>query len=355
MSRARVGGQTIAFANRPVLVSTATVVGPAEGQGPLAGDFDVRHRDQLFGQSSFEHAESFMLREAAELSLRKVGLEPRDIDVMLAGDLLNQLTPSSFAARQLYIPYVGLYAACSTMAESLALAAMFVDGGYAGRALAASSSHFDTAERQYRYPTEFGAQRNPASQRTVTGAGAAIIDGAGSGPRITHATLGRVVDLGIRDPNEMGAAMAPAAAHTIRQHFSDLEAGPDHYDLVVTGDLAQVGKTIAAELLSASGLDLGDRYQDCGTMIYYPDQPKVSAGGSGCGCSAVVFGGHLMRRVLQGELGRILLVCTGALLSPTSYQQGDTIPGIAHAVAIEAEPAGPGARMARRGAGEVSR
>jgi stage V sporulation protein AD len=334
----RLGRQTIAFRNRPALISAATVVGPVEAAGPLADDFDVRHHDSMFGQRSFEHAETFLLREAAELAIRKPGLTVDDIDLMFAGDLLNQLMPSSFAARHLYIPFVGLYGACSTMAESLALAAAFVDGGYAERALAVASSHFDSAERQYRYPTEFGAQRVPTSQRTVTGSGAAVVAREGHGPAITHATLGRVVDMGIKDSNDMGSAMAPAAAQTIMRHFSDLGVGPEHYDLIATGDLASVGKTIAVELMAAGGLDLGERYQDCGTLVYHPDQPKVAAGGSGCGCSAIVFCGHFLRRMLQGELRRMLLVCTGALLSPTSYQQGDTIPCIAHAVAVEAGP-----------------
>jgi len=334
----RIGRQTLLFRRRPVVVSTATAVGPEETKGPLAADFDVTHHSNLFGQKSWEHAETFMLRESAKLAISKVGLSPDQIDLMLAGDLLNQIIASSFAARDLYIPFIGLYGACSTMAEGLALGAVFVDGGYADRVVAAVSSHYDSAERQYRYPTEFGAQRVPTAQRTVTGAGAALLAGSGEGPVITHATIGRVVDMGIKDANAMGTAMAPAAAHTILQHFTDTGLRPDHYDLVATGDLASVGHGIASELLREGGLDLGTRYTDCGMLIYDLNQQRVSSGGSGCGCSAVVFCGHFMRRMLQGELRRVLLVSTGALLSPTTTQQGDTIPCIAHAVAVEMPP-----------------
>ena len=335
----RVGRYTLYFPNQPRIVSTATVVGPLEGQGPLAGDVDVTKTDRLLRETSWEHAESQMLREAAELAVRKKGLSLAEIDLLFAGDLLNQITASSFAARQLYVPFIGLYGACSTMAESLALAATFVDGGYAARALAAVSSHHDSAERQYRYPTEFGAQLVPTAQWTVTGAGGALLAATGPGPAVTHATIGRVVDLGIKDPADMGAAMAPAAVQTILQHFADTGFDASHYDLVATGDLAAVGHEIAAALLAEDGLELGERYVDCGLLIYDRRRQAVNAGGSGCGCSAVVFCGHFMRRLLQGELRRILLVSTGALLSPTTSQQGDSIPSIAHAVAVEARPA----------------
>jgi stage V sporulation protein AD len=335
----RAGKQTIRFARPPVILSAASVVGPKEGQGPLAADFDVVKPDTLLGEQSWEHAESHLLIEAAQTAIKKCGLTYLDLDLMLAGDLLNQITASSFAAREIDAPFLGLYGACSTMTESLALAAAFVDGGYAGRVLACASSHHDSAERQYRYPTEFGAQRVPTAQWTVTGAGAAIVAPEGAGPVITHATIGRVVDLGIKDSNDMGSAMAPAAAQTILQHFEDTGFGAERYDLVATGDLAEVGQSIAALLLKEGGLDLSGRYTDCGLLIYDREAQDVQAGGSGCGCSAVVFCGHFVRRMLAGELGRILLVATGALLSPTTYQQGDSIPCIAHAVAIE----GPGA------------
>jgi len=343
-ARNRVGRQTLRFPSRPVIISTGTAVGPREGQGPLGTGFDVVKKDTLFGEKSWEHAESHLLLEAAGAAVRKCGLTYADLDLMFAGDLLNQIVASSFAARELDVPFVGLYAACSTMAESLALSALFVDAGYAARALACSSSHHDSAERQYRYPTEFGAQRAPTSQWTVTGAGAAIVAAVGDGPVITHATLGRVLDFGIKDPNDMGSAMAPAAVQTILQHFQDTGFGPRDYDLVATGDLAEVGQSIAALLLKEAGLDLAGRYTDCGLLIYDRSNQDVQAGGSGCGCSAVVFCAHLMRRLLNRELGRLLLVSTGALLSPTTYQQGDSIPCIAHAVTVERAGPAPSPR-----------
>lgn len=340
----RLGAQTIRFQGKPVIISTASVVGPKEGQGPLSADFDVIKPDTHFGQASWEHAETAMMYEAAGIAAGKCGLGLQELDLMLAGDLLNQTLASSFAARQIYIPFLGLYGACSTLAESMTLASVFIDGGYASRVLAAVSSHHDSAERQYRYPTEFGAQRVPSAQWTVTGAGAAIIAAQGEGPVIASATIGKVVDFGIKDSNDMGSAMAPAAAQTILQHLKDTGSPADAYDLVVTGDLAEVGNKILLKLLSEAGLNLGNRLDDCGLMIFDRQTQNVKSGGSGCGCSAVVFCGHLNSRLLSGELGRILLVCTGALLSPTSYQQGDTIPCIAHAVCIESSASGKGGR-----------
>lgn len=331
----RIGRQTLKFGRRPVIISTGTVVGPLEGQGPLGGDFDVVKQDTLFGERSWEHAESHLLIEASEVAVAKCGLSFTDLDLMLAGDLLNQITASSFAAREIDVPFLGMYGACSTMAEGLALAAAFVDGGYAGRVLVCSSSHHDSAERQYRYPTEFGTQKDPAAQWTVTGAGAAVVASAGEGPVITHATVGRVVDLGLRDPNDMGSAMAPAAVQTILQHFEDTGFAPDDYDLVATGDLAEVGQSIAALLLREGGLDLTGRYTDCGLLVYDRAKQNVQAGGSGCGCPAVVFCAHFTRRMLAGEIRRLLLVSTGALLSPLTSQQGDSIPCIAHAITVE--------------------
>ncbi len=339
-SQKRLGAQTIRFESKPVIISTATVVGPKEGQGPLSAEFDVIKPDTHFGQASWEHAETAMMYEAAGIAVGKCGLGLQELDLMLAGDLLNQTLASSFAARQVYIPFLGLYGACSTLAESMTLASVFVDGGYANRVLAAVSSHHDSAERQYRYPTEFGAQRVPTAQWTVTGSGAAIIANQGQGPVITSATIGKVVDFGIKDSNDMGSAMAPAAAQTILQHLKDTGTSTNEFDLIATGDLGEVGNKILVKLLSEAGLDLGSRLDDCGLMIFDRQTQNVRAGGSGCGCSAVVFCGHLNRRLLTGEIGRLLLVCTGALLSPTSFQQGDTIPCIAHAVCIESSADG---------------
>ncbi|MCL6581507.1 MAG: stage V sporulation protein AD [Firmicutes bacterium] len=328
-------GQTLFFAGPPTILATAAVVGPREGAGPLAGWFDVVKPDRLLGQKSWELAESKMAEEAVDAALAKAGLRREEVDVLLAGDLLNQIIASSFVARSLDIPYLGLYGACSTMAEAVALGAVLVDGGYADRVCALSSSHHDTAERQYRYPVEFGSQRPPTAQWTATAAGAAVVGPPGGGRvGITHATLGRVVDWGRKDPFDMGSAMAPAAADTIAAHFRDTGRSPEDYDLVVTGDLAAVGHPLAHDILKERGLDLEGRFVDCGRMLYDETQ-DAHAGGSGCGCSAAVFCGYLMRNLVEGRFKRVLLVATGALHSPTSMKQGETIPCIAHAIAVE--------------------
>jgi len=280
-------------------------------------------------------AESKMVEEAVDLALLKAGLERSELDFLLAGDLLNQIIAASFAARTIDVPFLGLYGACSTIAEAMALGAVLIDGGYATRVCAVSSSHHDTAERQYRFPTEFGAQRPPTAQWTVTAAGAVILGPPGAGKlQITHATIGRVVDQGIRNPFDMGAAMAPAAADTIAAHFKDTGRQPEAYDLVATGDLAAIGHPLAAELLEEQGWDLDGRFIDCGQMIYDETQ-DAHAGGSGCGCSASVFAGYLARNLAEGKFKRILFVATGALHSPTTCQQGETIPCVAHAVVVE--------------------
>ncbi len=328
-------GQTLIFANPPSVVSTGSVVGPREGAGPLSGWFDVIKPDRLLGQKSWEMAESKMVEEAVDLAIANAGLRRRDIDFLLAGDLLNQIISASFAARTLDIPYFGLYGACSTMAEGLGLAAALVDGGFAANVAVVSSSHHDTAERQYRFPTEFGGQRPPTAQWTATAAGAAIVGRPGVGKlQITHATIGRVIDYGQKNPFDMGAAMAPAAADTIAAHFADTGRRPEDYCLVATGDLAAVGHPLAAELLEEKGYDLEGRFIDCGLMLYDETQ-DAHAGGSGCGCSASVFAGYLAKNLAQGKFTRILLAATGALHSPTTYQQGESIPCLAHAVAIE--------------------
>jgi stage V sporulation protein AD len=293
----------------------------------------------LNGAGSWEKAEVAMIKETVQTALGKGQLNASSVDYMLAGDLLNQCISANFAARDIGIPFMGLYGACSTMAQSAGLAAALIDGGYAHYVVAAASSHYATSERQYRFPTEYGGQKPPYSQHTVTGAGALVL-GAGKyvqGPavRLTHFTVGKVVDLGIKDPFNMGSAMAPAAADTILRHFSDLGVDEGHYDLVLTGDLAAVGKEIATELMHQAGLDLGSRFGDCGLMIYDRTSQKVFAGGSGCGSSAAVLCGYVMEQLKTRKLTRLLLVGTGALLSPTSYQQGESIPCIAHAVALE--------------------
>lgn len=328
-------GQTWIFTNRPRIVSSATVGGPFEAQGPLAEDFDLLHEDLWLGQDSFEKAEKKMFEEACERAIDKAGLQMEDIQFFLAGDLMNQVISSSFTARTLSVPYIGLFGACSTSMEGLALAALMVDSRKAERVLTGTCSHNATAERQYRYPTEYGAQKPPTAQWTVTGAGAAVVMPQGEGPCITSATIGRVVDLGVQDPLNMGAAMAPAAVDTIQAHFRDLRISPSTYDLILTGDLGRVGHQTAADLLAKHDLPLPvDRFLDCGLMIYREDQP-VHAGASGCASSACVTYGHILNRFRRGELNKVLIVATGALLSPVSYQQKETIPCIAHAVAIE--------------------
>ena len=328
------GQRTLQFANPPVLLNAASIVGPKEGLGPLKPYFDKVLTDSYFGETTWEKAESKMLEESVKTLLTKSNLTEQDIDFMFAGDLLNQNVSANFAARQLGVPFFGLYGACSTMFEGLILGSILIDGGFASKVIAAVSSHHDTAERQYRFPTELGAQRPPSAQWTVTGSAAALLADSGSGPKITYATVGKVIDLGQKDANDMGSAMAPAAADTIAVHLQDTGRATDYYDLIVTGDLASVGKILATQLLLKQGFSFGERYQDCGLMIYYPEQ-DVHAGASGCACSAVVTCGYLYSLLQSGSVKKILVVGTGALLSPITANQGESIPGIAHAVAIE--------------------
>lgn len=331
------GHQSWIFERKPVIASTAAVVGPFEGRGPLADDFDIIHGDSMLEQASWEKAERTLLEEAAKIAIERAGVTKEEIQFYVGGDLLNQITSSSFAARSLAIPYLGVFGACSTSMESLALASYIVNSEGANYALAGTCSHNSTAEKQFRYPTEYGSQKPPTAQYTVTGAGTAVVSRSGSGPMVAAATIGRIVDMGIKDPFNMGAAMAPAAVDTMTAHFRDLGISPDHYDLIVTGDLAKVGYEIACDLIEKHKLPIDlARYKDCGMMIYDYKKQMVQAGGSGCACSAVVTYGHLMKKIRKGELKRVLVVATGALLSPLSFQQGESIPCIAHAVAIEA-------------------
>ncbi|WP_274649421.1 stage V sporulation protein AD [Paenibacillus humicola] len=334
------GHQSWIFERRPVIKATATVVGPFEGQGPLAEDFSIIHGDLSLGEDSWEKAEKKLFEEAAKLAIENAGLTQEQVQFYIGGDLMNQIISSSFAARTLTIPYLGIFGACSTSMEGLALAAFIVNGGGAKFALAGTCSHNASVEKQFRYPTEYGSQKPPTAQFTVTGAGAAVVAAHGSGPVVASATIGRVVDMGITDPFNMGAAMAPAAVDTIEAHFRDLQIGPEHYDLIVTGDLSKVGYAIANDLFVKHGIPMDKtQYADCGMMIYDYGKQKVQAGASGCGCSAVVTYGHLLNRMRRGELKRMLVVATGALLSPLSFQQGESIPCIAHAVAIESAEA----------------
>ncbi|WP_026673185.1 stage V sporulation protein AD [Alkalihalobacterium bogoriense] len=331
-----VGHRTWKFENKPVLISTGTVGGPFEANGKLANDFDTLHDDLWIGQDSYEKAHRVLLEEACQEAIEKVHLQKEKIEFMLAGDLVNQITPSSFASRTLEIPYFGLFGACSTSMEGLALGSFIVNAKGANYILTGSSSHNAAIEKQFRYPTEYGAQKPPTAQWTVTAAGVGILAQQGEGPVITSATIGRVVDMGLSDPFNMGAAMAPAAVDTIEAHFRDLQIDPSHYDLIATGDLGKIGHSIAEDLFEKHGLTFEKgQFDDCGLMIYKDDQPVMS-GASGSGCSAAVTYGHLINRMKKGEIKRMLIVATGALLSPLSFQQKESIPCIAHAVSIEA-------------------
>lgn len=338
MPQHRIGKQTVFFSSSPRILSSAAVVGPKEGRGPLGQQFDFVVPDALYNQSSYEQAEHAIFREACQRCLSKGHTPKEDVQAMLGGDLLNQIMAASLSARELSIPFLGLYGACSTMAESLVVGSMLVDGGYAAPVLCAAGSHFCTAERQYRFPLEYGNQRTPAAQWTVTGAGACLLGQQGKGcVRITHATIGRVVDLGVSDPNNMGAAMAPAAADTLIAHFKDTQRTPSDYTRVISGDLGFVGSRILQELMQKNDFPLpAEQYMDCGLNIFDP-RDDVHAGGSGCGCSASVLSALILPKLQSGEWKRVLFMATGALLSPTTNQQGETIPGVAHAVVLEGE------------------
>ena len=337
MSVLRAGRQTWLFDPAPCILGSGAVVGKREGEGPLAGDFDVIHKDPYIGQKSFEAAEQKLLEEACNLAVRHSGRGRDEIDLHFSGDLMNQITSSSFTARSLGIPYVGLFGACSTSVESLALGSLAVAAGAARLALCSTSSHTNAAEKQFRYPNEYGSQKNGTTQITVTGAGAFVLDGGGGvvGPVITSATIGRVVDLSVTDPFNMGAAMAPAACDCLLAHLRERNVRPDHYDLILTGDLGYVGSQLLHELLAAEGVFLPQSgHKDAGKMIFHPAEKNL-AGGSGCGCMASVAAGHIRREMARGSLHRVLLIATGALLSPLTTQQKQSIPGIAHAVSWE--------------------
>ncbi|MGO0122842.1 stage V sporulation protein AD [Desulfothermobacter acidiphilus] len=332
----KVGTQTVALASPPVLLATAAVAGPKEGEGPLRPTFDRVIEDPYCGENSWEKAERRLLEEAFQLALSKAQLLPEQIDYLLAGDLLNQIVAANFAARSLAIPYLGLYGACATLYEGLALGSMLIDGGFADYILIGSSSHYSTAERQFRFPTEHGSQRPLTAQWTVTGAGAVLLGRQGEGPRVTHVTVGRVTDLGSTDPMNMGAAMAPAAVNTIVSHLSDLGRRAEDYDLILTGDLGHYGREFLLLLAREYGYELAERHRDCGLMIFDRQQQDVHAGGSGCGCPALVTCGYVFQELKAGRLRRVLGIGTGALMSPVTSKQGETIPAVAHAVALEA-------------------
>ncbi len=322
------------FANPPVITSTACIGGPMEGQGLLGEFFDEVMQDNINGQESWEKCESYMMEQTINTAIKKDDSSLQQVDCILAGDLLNQLVATHFAMRSAARPFLGLYGACSTMAESTLIGSMMVDGGFASKVVAAVSSHHDTAERQYRFPTELGVQRPPTAQWTVTGSGAVVLSETGIGPRVTAATIGKIVDMGLKDPNTMGPAMAPAAADTIMQHLQDTGRQPSYYDMIYTGDLGRIGKALTMQLLQEKGIDIAKNYEDCGCMIYKESQDPHS-GASGCASSAVVLCGYIYKMLLAGNLKKILFLGTGCLHSPLSYQQKESIPCIAHAVAIE--------------------
>ena len=331
----RLGRQTVALEQPAVILSHAAVGGKQEGEGPLADYFDHLCEDSFFGEETWEKAESAMQKMALSRALEKGGFSPGQMDYVLAGDLLNQCIGTSFGLRDFNIPFYGLYGACSTMGESLALGSLLIAGGFAQRAAALTSSHFCTAERQYRMPVPYGNQRTPTSQWTATASGCVILGDQGDGPRVTAVTCGKIVDKGICDVNNMGAAMAPAAYDTLSAHFQATNTQPSDYDLVITGDLGVLGHKIVQDFFAQDGVDMGKNYQDCGMLLYDIQKQDMHAGASGCGCSASVLCGYLLRQMEEGKLRKILFAPTGALLSPTSSFQGESIPGICHAVTIE--------------------
>lgn len=335
----RVGARTVLLPSEPGVLAWASAAGQKEKDGPYGSQFDVVLPDELNGEQSFEAAERSMLETAVKLCAQRGGCTLDDVQMLLAGDLLNQIISAGFAARNLKIPFYGLYGACSTMTESMSIGGMLADGGYADRLICATCSHFCTAERQYRAPLELGNQRTPTAQWTVTGSGAVML-GSGCTAKnasvaLTHTTCGRVIDLGVTDQNNMGAAMAPAAADTIAVHLHDTGRGFEDYDLVATGDLGCVGRDALLELLARKGVKADEqKLFDCGCEIFSPDQ-DTHAGGSGCGCAASMLCAHILPQIASGQLRRVLFMATGALLSPTSTMQGESIPGVAHAVVLE--------------------
>ena len=331
----RLGSATLELQHAPAILSFAAVGGKMEGEGPLGSQFDKIDTDTTFGEDTWEKAESLMQKDAVNLALKKGQLQASDLHFVFAGDLLNQCISSTYGLRDLGVPFIGLYGACSTMAESLTMASLFVEAGFAQKAAALTSSHFCSAERQFRFPLEYGGQRPPTAQWTATASGAVVVGEKGNGPYVRAVTIGKIKDLGITDANNMGAAMAPAAADTLRQYFLDTDTKPADYDMIVTGDLGAVGADLFIQLMGEDGKDLKPRYNDCGLLIYDRNkQTEVDAGGSGCGCSASVLCSYLLPALRRGDINELLFMATGALMSPTSVQQGESIPGIAHLLRI---------------------
>lgn len=326
--------RTVYFKNKPVIAGTSTVAGPKESSGSISKYIQTKLKDDMYGEKTFERAESKMLFTAIKNSIINSKKTEGDIDAIIAGDLLNQIISSTFAARNFRSGYLGVYNACATFTEALTIGATLIDGGYLNNVICATSSHFSSAERQYRYPLELGCTRPPQAQWTVTGAGACVISIEGAGPKITSATIGKVIDYGVLDANNMGAAMAPAGADTLFTHFKETGLNPSDYDLIITGDLGTLGSRILKDLIWEKGFDIEKQHVDCGELIYNLCEGEYQ-GGSGAGCSAVVFNSYIYDKLKKKQYKKILMMATGALLSSVSSQQGDSIPGIAHAVAIE--------------------
>ncbi len=342
-------GCTVFFGTSPAIISSASVGGKMEGDGPMSACFDKINEDPFFSCETFEQGESKLLKETVLKALEKGSLATGSIDVMFGGDLLDQCVGTTYGVRELDIPFLGIYGACSTVTEGVLLASLFIDGGYAKRALAVTSSHFCAAERQYRFPLNYGGQRTPTSQYTATAAGALVVSAERLPPYVRAATVGRIVDMGVKDAANMGAAMAPAAYTSIKQFFEDTELKPEMFDAIVTGDLGKVGSRVLCELFSRDGIDLTTLHRDCGTMLYSFEEQDVHAGGSGAGCAASMLCGYFIPRLRSGEFRNILFAATGALLNPTVSAQGESIPAISHAVWISSDPGtAPDIRFSRK-------
>lgn len=330
----KIGKQTVKFDNPPSILECSSIVGPKESEGPLCKYFDQTLDDEFWGEKSWEKAESKIIKENVANLILKSGVSSNDIDLVIAGDLLNQCISSSFGLRDSNIPYLGVFGACSTFVESMSIGAVMIEG-FANNVICATSSHFCSAEKQFRFPLELGNQRPPTSQWTVTGSGAALIGKNGNGPFITHITPGKIVDMAIKDANNMGAAMAPAFCDTLLTHFKDTGRNPSYYDAIISGDLGHIGKEIAIDIMMSHGYNIKSNYNDCGVMIFDKQKQDTHSGGSGCACCATVFSGYFFKQLKNKNLKRILLIATGALMNSTSSQQGESIPGIAHAISIE--------------------
>lgn len=337
MSNQRVGKRTIALAHPPSVISFANIGGRLEGEGPLGAYFDEISEDSFFGEKTWEKAESAMQKKVLQRALDRAGWKPEELDYILAGDLLNQCIGSSFGLRDFGVPFYGLYGACSTMGESLSLASLLIGGGFADRCAAMTSSHFCTAERQYRMPVPYGSQRPPTAQWTATASGCTLLAQDGPGPYVTHVTCGKIVDKGITDANNMGAAMAPAAYDSLAAFFHDTGTGPRDYDLVITGDLGELGHAVVRDFFARDGVDMGESFQDCGLLLFDRKKQDMHAGASGCGCSASVLNGYLLTEMRRGKWKNIVFAPTGALLSTTSTFQGESVPGICHVVHLTME------------------